>query len=255
MGASPGYAQSLLKENQLVFDWLAYSGLTRCQYGSTLATDREQFLNLSSGYAKSSSPAAFPTDSKDLHASGSSIHPGGDTSGESGHGAAQLSRQRSVGGPMKEKPRGAKRSPKVVRGGRVGECNSLGRQANREASVLCVPAGEFHPTPGSLSDLRLSVDNVRSSPSQRKMPSSLSLQTELPLQRERKKASLNGGRPQPEGRRPSATREDLSEAIFRRTISVGSEALSEAFFSADEEQVASLSGRQFRICPASPCVS
>ena len=119
------------------------------------------------------------------------------------------------------------------------ESSSLGRHA-KEGSGLRVPtASDGLASPGSLSDLRMSADNVSTSAStarQGKMPSSLSLQTELPLH-----AAANGHKSS-NGVAESSSRQSLStppdmRGIVHRTVSVGSEALSEAFFSADEDQV------------------
>ena len=132
------------------------------------------------------------------------------------------------------------------------ESSSLGR--GTKDTILRVPCGtEGLASPGSLSDLRMSADNVCSSTSnhqrQGKMPSSLSLQTELPLQAANNqhqypqpnqpthhyKGSINGIT-ESSSRQSLTTPPDLRAAVHR-TVSVGSEALSEAFFSADEEQV------------------
>lgn len=211
----PGYGQSILHEGQLVFQSGAYSDLSQSQYDCH-ATANKEHCALSSGYMKSASPAT----PADIHRGNSALHHVTDlhctdrlnprhlyqrevsvTSHDSDHHIIDIDSR---------SPKGADESKDVVLG---------------------VPGA----SPGSLSDLRRSVDNVNNT-RQSKMPSSLSLQTELPLH------AASGPRLSVSGMRESNSKQSLSSqqsllASVQRTISIGSETQSEAFFSANEDQV------------------
>ncbi|XP_042881836.1 transmembrane protein KIAA1109 homolog isoform X7 [Penaeus japonicus] len=211
----PGYGQSILHEGQLVFQSGAYSDLSQSQYDCH-ATANKEHCALSSGYMKSASPAT----PADIHRGNSALHHVTDlhctdrlnprhlyqrevsvTSHDSDHHIIDIDSR---------SPKGADESKDVVLG---------------------VPGA----SPGSLSDLRRSVDNVNNT-RQSKMPSSLSLQTELPLH------AASGPRLSVSGMRESNSKQSLSSqqsllASVQRTISIGSETQSEAFFSANEDQM------------------
>ncbi|XP_069163724.1 bridge-like lipid transfer protein family member 1 isoform X17 [Procambarus clarkii] len=228
----PGYGQSILQENQLVFQVGAYSDLAHSHYDSSSGTSKDQYA-LSSGYIKSASPAT----PADAHASrgSSSLHHSSDA-----HGTERLNPrhnyQREVSITSHDSnPHVTEVEPR----GSAGPGDSSTLRATKKDVVLGVPGGaDGLSTPGSLSDLRRSVDNVNSG-RQSKMPSSLSLQTELPLH------AASGHRLSVSGMRESNSRQSLSSqhsllASVQRTVSVGSETQSEAFFSADEDQVSKM---------------
>ncbi|RXG59111.1 hypothetical protein Avbf_01112 [Armadillidium vulgare] len=266
-GLCPGYGQSILHPEKSVFDLFAYSGLTKCYYGSAAVAERDQPI-LSSGYTKNASPAGvFPCDlkdNKDLSVSGSSLHRNHDISNDHYHPSHKSSQvqHRSDSkfheiSSLEIRSR-AKYSINGIRGNRVGESNSLGRTTSKDqSSSLCVPSGDLHTSPGSLSDLRLSADNVHSA-SHIKMPSSLSLQTELPLSKEKSKNSVIAVMEQENEEHLSNNSSESPPdplGIFHRTVSVGSEALSEAFFSADEDQPQIFSRRGTSASPSSSQIS
>ncbi|XP_066952324.1 dentin sialophosphoprotein-like [Macrobrachium rosenbergii] len=223
----PGYGQSILQEGQSVFHLGAYSELSHSHYDSHSGTSKDRCA-LSSGYIKSASPATpadFMRASSSLH-HGTNLHASDKLNPRhnyqrevsvTSHDSDPLvmeSEVRGTSGPM---------DPNTLRSG--------GKDV-----VLGVPGtADNLSTPGSLSDLRRSVDNV-SSTRQSKMPSSLSLQTELPLH------ASNNHRLSVTGMRESNSRQSLSSqhsllTSVQRTVSVGSETQSEAFFSADEDQM------------------
>ncbi|XP_042203884.1 transmembrane protein KIAA1109 homolog isoform X4 [Homarus americanus] len=228
----PGYGQSILHDDQLVFHVGAYSDLAHSHYDSHSGTSKDHYV-LSSGYVKSASPAT----PADAHASrgSSSLHHSSDA-----HCTERLNPRHSYHREVSVTSHDS--NPHVTevesRGsGGAGDSSTL-RATNKDV-VLGVPVGtEGLSTPGSLSDLRRSVDNVNSS-RQSKMPSSLSLQTELPLH------AASGHRLSVSGMKESNSRQSLSSqhsllASVQRTVSVGSETQSEAFFSADEDQVSKM---------------
>lgn len=225
----PGYGQSILQTGQLVFQFGAYANLIQSLYDSHSGTSKEHYA-LSSGYVKSASPAT----PADTHASrgSSSLHHSSDAHG----GIDRLNPRHSYHRDLSATSHDS--NPHVTESesrGSGGTGDSGSHSTTNKDIVLGVPGTEGLSTPGSLSDLRRSVDNV-STTRQSKMPSSLSLQTELPLH------AASGHRLSVSGMRESNSKQSLSSqqsllASVQRTVSVGSETQSEAFFSADEDQV------------------
>ncbi|XP_050686161.1 transmembrane protein KIAA1109 homolog isoform X6 [Eriocheir sinensis] len=225
---SPGYGQSILEEGQLVFQTGAYTKLatTHCDAHSSSSSSKDHYA-LSSGYMKSASPAT-PADPH-THRGSSSLHHGHES-----HAPERLNPRNVYHRELSVTSHDS--SPQVT------DSDSRGVSSAREPSkdvVLGVPGGpDSLPTPGSLSDLRRSVDNVNTG-RQSKMPSSLSLQTELPLH------AAGGHKLSAGSMRESSSRQSLSSqhsllAVVQRTVSIGSETQSEAFFSADEDQVSKM---------------
>ena len=203
----------------------AYSKLasSHCDAQSSSSSSKDHYA-LSSGYVKSASPATAAD--PHTHRAHTSLHHGTDS-----HAPERLNPRHGYNRELSVTSHDS--SPQVT------DSDSRGMSSAREASkdvVLGVPGGpDSLPTPGSLSDLRRSVDNVNTG-RQSKMPSSLSLQTELPLH------AAGGHKLSSGSMRESTSRQSLSSqhsllAVVQRTISVGSETQSEAFFSADEDQV------------------
>ncbi|XP_069959318.1 bridge-like lipid transfer protein family member 1 isoform X14 [Cherax quadricarinatus] len=225
----PGYGQSILQDDQLVFKAGAYCDLSHTHYDANTGTSKDQYT-LSSGYVKSASPAT----PADVHASrgSSSLHHTSDT-----HAAERLNPRHSYHREVSVTSHDSNpHVTEVESKGSGGPGDSSTLRATSKDVVLGVPgAAEGLATPGSLSDLRRSADNVNSS-RQSKMPSSLSLQTELPLH------AASGHKLSVSGMRESNSRQSLASqhsllASVQRTVSVGSETQSEAFFSADEDQM------------------
>ncbi|XP_071552185.1 bridge-like lipid transfer protein family member 1 isoform X2 [Panulirus ornatus] len=225
----PGYGQSILQDGQLVFQVGAYSDLAHSHHDSHSGTGKDHYA-LSSGYVKSASPAT----PADAHASrgSSSLHHSSET-----HVTDRLNPRHSYHREVSVTSHDSNPHMTEVesRGpGGTGD-SSTSRTVSKDVA-LGVPGGaDGLSTPGSLSDLRRSVDNVNSG-RQSKMPSSLSLQTELPLH------AASGHRLSVSGMRESNSRQSLASqhsllASVQRTVSVGSETQSEAFFSADEDQM------------------
>ena len=216
-GEDLGYGQSLLNTKELVFPKDVYSALTVPHYDHPESQQPDHLghykYNLSAGYTKSLSRHSPMLDKFSRHSLRQS--------------APQYTRHQSL-------PQGSQSQHQF---------RSLGRSGG-----LAVPSAR-EISPGSLSDLRLSVDNV----SGRKMPSSLSLQAELPLHalasgttiidnNRHNRASRNSLAESPGSLAEShysagGTSHDSFHTMVQRTISLGSEALSEAFYSADEDQV------------------
>lgn len=227
-GEGPGYGQSILQDGQLVFQVEAYTALGFSLYEPHTGSSKDHYA-LSSGYVKSASPAT----PADAHALKSALH---HTTSDV-HGIDRLNPrhnfQREVSVTSHDS---SLHMTEVESRGSGGTTDSATLPGTSKDVVLGVPGGsEGLSTPGSLSDLRRSVDNVGPS-RQSKMPSSLSLQTELPLH------AASSHRLSVSGMRESNSRQSLSSqqsllTSIQRTVSVGSETQSEAFFSADEDQL------------------
>lgn len=214
-----------------MFQFGAYSNLVQSPYDLHSGANKDHYA-LSSGYVKSASPAT----PADTHASrgSSSLHHSSDTHG----GTDRLNPRHSYHRDLSVTSHDS--NPHVTESrGSEGTGDSGSHSTTNKDIVLGVPGTEGLSTPGSLSDLRRSVDNV-SSTRQSKMPSSLSLQTELPLH------AASGHRLSVSGMQESNSKQSLSSqqsllASVQRTVSIGSETQSEAFFSADEDQVSKVS--------------
>lgn len=202
----------------------AYTKLETTHCDAHSSTSSKDHYALSSGYMKSASPAT-PADSHTLRGSSSLHHT------HESHAPERLNPRHGYHRELSVTSHDS--SPQVT------DSDSRGVSSAREPSkdvVLGVPGGpDSLPTPGSLSDLRRSVDNVNAG-RQSKMPSSLSLQTELPLH------AAGGHKLSAGSMRESSSRQSLASqhsllAVVQRTVSIGSETQSEAFFSADEDQV------------------
>lgn len=232
-GESPGYGQSILEDCELVFQAGAYTKLATSHCDAHSSSSSKDHYALSSGYMKSASPAT-PADPHILRGS-SSLHQSHDS-----HAPERLYPRHGYHRELSVTSHDS--SPQVT------DSDSRGVSSAREPSkdvVLGVPGGpDSLPAPGSLSDLRRSVDNVNTG-RQSKMPSSLSLQTELPLH------AAGGHKLSAGSMRESTSRQSLSSqhsllAVVQRTVSIGSETQSEAFFSADEDQVSKVMETIFR---------
>ncbi|XP_076066750.1 transmembrane protein KIAA1109 homolog tweek isoform X4 [Oratosquilla oratoria] len=232
VGQDPGFGQSILNEGQLVLDINAYVDVIRCLQLSE-GTDKDEYA-LSSGYAKSASPS----DPQLVSVRTSSHHQSGDAHEHCRLDPRVYHREVSVTSQDSD-PQTAESEP--ISRQRTSFDLALLSKVHKEVG-LKVPAGEIL-SPGSLSDLRLSVDNVNtSSGKQGKMPSSLSLQTELPLHAAAAATvavptrSSENSVPESSSRQSLSSQQDFLSSV-QRTVSIGSETLSEAFFSADEDQV------------------
>ncbi|KAK7076625.1 hypothetical protein SK128_017339 [Halocaridina rubra] len=223
----PGYGQSILQENQLVFQVGAYADLSHSHYDYHCGASKDH-CSLSSGYIKSASPAT----PADIMRGSSTLHHSTDVF-SIGRLNLRHSYQREISVASHDS------DPQVVdsdcRGTAGGADTGTIRSVGKEVILGVQVTADNLSTPGSLSDLRRSVDNV-SSTKQSKMPSSLSLQTELPLH------AASSHRLSVSGMRESNSRQSLSSqhsllTSVQRTISIGSETQSEAFFSADEDQM------------------
>ena len=163
-GVSPGYGQSILHDEQLVFDSYFYNSLTKCPFGST--TDKDQF-DLSSGYVKSTSPAIDMSSSRGNSNSMHKLCEAARTIGKLILPVGGLNGVSDTDTTVKRKFNSTGMT-------RLVGSSSLGRQ-NKEN--LPVPSGECMTSPGSLSDLRSDYASNESS----RMQSSLSLQVSLIL--------------------------------------------------------------------------
>ena len=246
-GEDLGFGQSLLCPRDLVFNVSSYVNLVIPHY------DLHEYsckYSLSSGYTKGmagQSPLPPPTTDSDAAKSGGK-------SSSMKQSSSIYSRQLS----------------QHVGNANAGDSTHQFRSLGRSVGLKLPPPREI--SPGSLSDLRFSAENfgnnTNSNHRHGKMPSSLSLQTELPLHaaatgnvpssgssyatteatlprhyRKASRSSLAEGAGGLIESRHSiiGTSQDSFHTMVQRTVSLGSEALSEAFYSADEEQVTNYS--------------